>query len=88
MEIEYLYKCCDRDRRFESRKELGRHTSDVHTTAEETQPPSRKGIYQCTFCEESLISQRGQAQQASHQAFKANGNPGLPARNRGGHPAT
>jgi len=58
VEVEYLYKCCDCDRRFESRKELGRHASDVHPAVEEPPPPSRKGTYQCNFCEESFVLQR------------------------------
>jgi len=61
VEVQYLYKCCECDRRFESRKQLGRHVSDDHPATTEP-PPSRKGAYQCNFCEESFVSQRGQAQ--------------------------
>ena len=61
VEVEYLFKCCDCDRTFESRKQLGRHVSDNHSVSTEP-PPSRKGAYQCNFCEESFVSQRGQAQ--------------------------
>ena len=61
-DIEYLYKCCDCEITFESRKELGRHASDNHRMVEERPPPSRKGAFHCSFCEESFATQRGQAQ--------------------------
>ena len=61
VEVEYMYKYCDCDRKFESRKELGRHVSNVHPAAEEP-PPSRKGSFHCTFSEESFVPQRSQAQ--------------------------
>jgi len=60
--VEYLYKCCECDKIFESRKELGKHSSADHPTEEPAPPPCRKGSYQCSFCDESFATQRGQAQ--------------------------
>ena len=44
------------------RSDVDRHMSEVHPVTKEPPSPSRKGAYQCNFCEESFVSQRGRVQ--------------------------
>ena len=59
-EVEYLFKCCECEQVFESRKKLGQHASNDH--AAKGPPAIRKGTFHCSFCDEPFATQRGQAQ--------------------------